>query len=230
MAKRFIDTNIFKKKFMRALPADEKIIFIFLFCECDNAGIWIIDMDILNIYCGKKINLQKLKTIAGDKIHIFDKEERLFIPSFIEFQYSKLQENNNAHKSVIQILRKFNLINDNFELIHNQHIEGLVRGSLAPMDMDMDKDMVKDMDKGVKNEKKIYKSFAHLKINEDEFKKLIELGYSKNQIDDILENIENYTKNKNYKNLFLTAKKWLSKEPKTNNQQQLDFTKLNFKI
>lgn len=63
-------------------------------------------------------------------------------------------------------------------------------------------------------ENKIYKSFAHLSITILDFDKLVESGYSKNQIDNVLESIENYANNKKYKSLYLTAKKWLAKEQK----------------
>jgi hypothetical protein len=73
-----------------------------------------------------------------------------------------------------------------------------------------DKVTVKD-----KISKDIYRSFAHLKLSFLEFDKLKAAGYSQIQIDNILNQIENYAKNKNYKNLYLTAINWLNKETQT---------------
>ena len=57
----------------------------------------------------------------------------------------------------------------------------------------------------------IYRSFAHLSISKKEFSKL-EQDYTKQQIDEIIDSIENFKNNKKYKSLYLTCKNWLKKE------------------
>lgn len=62
-------------------------------------------------------------------------------------------------------------------------------------------------------EKDIYRSFAHLSMSLTEFNKL-EVEYTKQQIDGVIDAIQNFANNKKYKSLYLTAKNWLKKLPK----------------
>lgn len=77
---------------------------------------------------------------------------------------------------------------------------------------DKDKVIVKVTDKVKDIDINYYRNFKHLKLSLTEFDKLIELGWSKEQIDKILDSIENYKKNTSYTSLYLTSKKWLEKE------------------
>ena len=137
MAKRFIDTDIFKKSFIRGLKAPYKLLWFYLINDCNHAGIWEVDFEVAELRCGVKISETEAKKYFGEKIICFDNGKKWFLPSFIEFQYGELKEENRAHNSVIQILTKNLLIDEN---------KGLIRGLQAPMDMDKDKDMDKDME------------------------------------------------------------------------------------
>jgi len=61
------------------------------------------------------------------------------------------------------------------------------------------------------NNNNIYRKFLHLKLTVHEFDKL-RVDYSAEQINNVLDNIENFKSNKNYSSLFLTAKNWLKRD------------------
>jgi hypothetical protein len=161
MAKRFSDTDKFKKPFFRGLSGAYKLLWDYLYHNCDNAGIWIKDFEIAQIYVGSDMPItedQAIKNFAG-RITIFDNGAKWFIPAFIEFQYDctveGLNPNNNAHLSVIKKLKK----------------EGLISPSPEAQDKykEEDKDKVKDLDKDkyiVVDSKKIYDPLPILEFYE----------------------------------------------------------------
>jgi hypothetical protein len=73
------------------------------------------------------------------------------------------------------------------------------------------KNAVSDSDSDSDKDKDIYRAFAHLKLTVQDFDKL-RVDYSVIQIDNVLDNIENFKSNKNYSSLFLTAKNWLKRD------------------
>ena len=64
-------------------------------------------------------------------------------------------------------------------------------------------------------EEELYRKFNHLSLTLKEFNKLVELGYKKEDVENVLDKIENYKKNNKYSSLYLTSKSWLKKDYKT---------------
>ena len=71
-----------------------------------------------------------------------------------------------------------------------------------------------------KEEVQVYRKFKHLSISVDEVEKLKSNGYTKIQIDEVLDKIENYSQNKKYSSLYLTANNWLKKEEQEKAQEK----------
>lgn len=145
MAKRFIDTDIFKKQFVRSLQAPYKLLWIYILQDCNHAGIWDVDMEVAQIRISEKINQKSALFYFAGKVFEISGGSKWFIPEFISFQYGELNPENRAHNSVISILKKEALLNENLT------IKELYKPLISPLqgakDMDKDKDMVKDMDK-----------------------------------------------------------------------------------
>jgi hypothetical protein len=115
MAKRLTDTNKYKKPFIRSLKGPYKILWDYLYHDCDHAGIWIVDFEVAQLYVGKDMPVNKEDALkyfneGEQRIIEFDDGQRWFIPSFIEIQYGKLNEKNRVHNSVISILQTYNLL------------------------------------------------------------------------------------------------------------------------
>jgi hypothetical protein len=109
-----------------------------------------------------------------------------------------------------------NITNDNDVIPvitkHNKRLQAITKIT----DNDNDNDNV-----NVINNNIIYRKFLHLKLTVEEFDKL-RADYSAIQIDNVLDNIENFKSNKNYSSLFLTAKNWLKRDVQKNEVETSD--------
>jgi hypothetical protein len=79
------------------------------------------------------------------------------------------------------------------------------------------------------NNENVYREINHLSLSNIEFEKL-EAEYDKRTIDMVLDSIENYKDNKKYTSLYLTAKKWLSRELKKKSIIESDGWEQDFQL
>ena len=131
MAKRMTDTDKWKKRFVRELSPQHKLLWFYILDDCNHAGIWEVDIEVASIRVGYELVYDMLPKEFLDKVVIFDNGDKWFIPDFIDFQYGELNPNSNVHKSVIALLNKYKL-------------EGYVKGLQTLPDTVKDKDKVKD--------------------------------------------------------------------------------------
>tara|TARA_R100001463_G_scaffold32620_1_gene72952 strand:+ start:525 stop:1148 length:624 start_codon:yes stop_codon:yes gene_type:complete len=111
MAKRFTDTDKWKKGFIRNLPAKFKLLWLYILDDCNHAGIWDTDFEVASIRIGSKISEKEAIIVFAEQIKIFDKGNKWFIPKFIDFQYGTLNENSRPHQAVIKLLDKYDVYN-----------------------------------------------------------------------------------------------------------------------
>lgn len=202
MSKRFTDTEIWDKEWFMSLSPKHKCLVRFLFDKCDAAGVWSANWMLASQYIGEKVTEEDLKFIDERVQKIAP--GKFFVVDFIEFQYGTLSENCKPHIKIIALLKKY-------ELLERVSI-GYTNPIQRVEDKDKEKEQEKEEDEGGAGGNEIYRKFQHLKITCSEFEKLQKMGYVSTDIDQILDSIENYKKNKSYTSLFLTAKKWLEKE------------------
>ncbi len=207
MPKRFRDTQIWRKKWIRELTPDLKLFWFYLLDNCDHAGIWEVDIDLAAFQIGVKLNEEEILNTFKNKIYPF-KDGKWFISKFVDYQYGELNENVNAHKSVIKILKKYKL---------NTNIQPLPRGSITVKKnkstvLYMDKDMDKVQDKRDTKKIQLDKLKNDLKSYEKEYPNLNIKFYYESFVDYLDANDKRY---KNYLAAFKNCcrSEWYKEKP-----------------
>ena len=139
MSKRFTDTDKFKKAFYRGLPSSYKLLWDYLYHDCNHAGIWHVDFEIAQIFVGKDapINREdalKLFNTGEERILVFGNGKKWLIRPFIFFQYGVLNPSVRLHRSIMDILEK-----EGIKPLPNPLLtpcKGLPNPSLTPKDKD----------------------------------------------------------------------------------------------
>lgn len=128
MPKRFTATEKWIDPWFCGLKPIEKLFWIYLLDNCDHAGVWQVNWPLVKFHLGDF----ELNEEAFNGRIVKLKDDKWHIPKFLSFQYGELKPENRMHLSVIHILEK------------EGAYKGLIRGLIAPMNMDKDKDQVLD--------------------------------------------------------------------------------------
>lgn len=142
MAKRFTDSEKWKRPWFAELPRDAKFVWGYLLDDCDSRGVWLANFRRLEFDTGIEVDHTDLKEWFGTKLVSID-DDKYFIPSFVVFQYGKLKPSNNAHKPILKLLEERPELNVSGEIklspseAPGQPLPGPCQGAL---DKDKDKD------------------------------------------------------------------------------------------
>lgn len=144
--KRFTDTGKWKDPWFRRLPYKYKIFWLYLCDNCDNAGIWVKDIEeASHLICAHINEVEVLERINSEKERIkviFDGKKWL-IADFISFQYGQLTEKNTLHRHVLALLEKQGVSKED------------VRGIYAPKVKEKEKEKERVEVKEKKGEEKV---------------------------------------------------------------------------
>ena len=149
MPKRFIDTDLFRKPFMRSLEAPYKALWIYLLCECDHAGIWVVELDVAQMRMGLKLDPDKVLQRMGGAVVPVGDGSKWYLPDFVEFQYGQLNPANRVHASVIERLLKCGI--DPNEKVENKPLASPLQGA---KDKDKDKDTQGRVERASENDER----------------------------------------------------------------------------
>ncbi len=138
LAKRFTDTDKWKRPWFTQLAVKAKLAWIYILDNCDHRGVWFADFRLMSFQLDFKVARSEFEEWFGDKV--LSLGDRYFIPSFIPFQYVELKHDNRAHKQVLSLLVELGI--DPNDLTK----EGPSKGLQSPIDgcKDKDKEQVKD--------------------------------------------------------------------------------------
>ena len=186
MFKRLTDTDKWKKNaWFRKLPKDYKLFWLYLSDDCDNIGVWEVDIELANILMGTKVNERSSLEYFGDRIYEFESKKgskKWWLVGFCDFQYSGKKKSFNPEiptnlpqESYVNLLKSYGLlelaisISKGYPYPINTLSKGYERGMRTHNDNDNDNDndnVLYSEDKG--NEKKEDRKLE-LKRNKEQF-------------------------------------------------------------
>jgi hypothetical protein len=101
--KRFTDTDKWRDSWFRALSPDYKLAMLYIYDNCDAAGVFDPDLGLADFIIGKPVDWVGMLTAAGDRIAVL-KGGKWHLTRFIEFQYGALSDDCKPHLNVIRLL------------------------------------------------------------------------------------------------------------------------------
>jgi len=199
---RVINTSFWNDTWVETLTSNEKFLYIYLITNSKNNMLGVYEISIKRICFESGLSegdvKKALESFGRLSKAFYINESYMILTNFTKHQ----KYNSNMKKAAIKV---FNKLPSEIKTIYKSNAsEGFERITqwFGIDEIEIEEEI----------ESEIYRAFNHLSISIEENQKLIELGYSQEQVDSIYDSIQNYKKKNNYTSLYLTARKWLKKE------------------
>jgi len=108
MAKRLVSTEKWKKPWFKKLPTKYKVIWDYLYLDCDCAGVWTIDIDLLCFQTNEKVTIGAILETFKEQIYQIDSTKLLLVPFFND-QYAHTKEGFSAKRKAVEILFSYGI-------------------------------------------------------------------------------------------------------------------------
>lgn len=106
--KRFTETTKWDDPWFIDLSSEAKVFWQYLLDKCDNAGVIDLSERQAEFLLNGKKSIKELFKEVESRLETLD-DGKIYISSFVEFQFGELSESSNLHKNVILLLKKHNL-------------------------------------------------------------------------------------------------------------------------
>ncbi len=145
MARRVIDTDFSNRPEVRAMKAPYKLLWSYLNCACDHAGIWVVELDVAALRLGVKLDREEALSQFGALVENYG--GRWLVTTFVEDQYGELNAANKVHASVLQRLEALKKEAPTKPL--GSPLQGAKDKDMEKaMELDKDEAMVKELGRG----------------------------------------------------------------------------------
>jgi len=210
MAKRFTDTEKWKRVWFMELSPVHKCLWSFILDNCSTGGIWEVNWKSAEFHIGAKLPLEAVREAFSKQFVELDGGKRWFIMDFVNFQYGALNQNNPAHKGAIKELQRYSLLDDELSIsLPTNLLEAPSKHLPSPSEGTKDKG--KDKGKGKEEAKdKIERVSEFVSMSTGEIGKLTEMLGEK-RYRRAVEILDNYkgANGKRYKSDYRAILNWV---------------------
>lgn len=100
--KRFIASEMWDKRWFRELTPVQKSFWVYLFTQCDCAGVWDEDFGLASFAIGGPVNDSDMSAY-GQRVRKLA-EGKWMLVTFISVQYGALNQASSVHKGILKRL------------------------------------------------------------------------------------------------------------------------------